>query len=94
VIELINLKPDPHLRKQLDNAYHRVMSSGTYVRGLEVEKFEQEWADYNGARYCVSCGSGLDALQLCLRTLPDTPVYVGVPAWTAVSTWSAVEASV
>lgn len=93
MIKFTNLKPSSKLRSQLDDAYNRVMSSGAYVRGNEVEAFEKEWAAYNNAKYCVSCGSGLDALQLVLRALPNSPVYVSVPEWTASSTWSAVEAS-
>lgn len=92
MIKFINLKPSKQLRLQLDDAYNRVMSSGIYVRGSEVEAFEQEWADYNNAKYCISCGSGLDAIQLVLRAFDDV-TYVRVPEWTAVSTWSAVQAA-
>lgn len=92
MIKFANLIPPNDLRKQLDQAYDRVMSSGVYVRGQEVEAFENEWADYNKARYCVSCGSGLDAIQLVLRARHKIgPVYV--TDWSASSTWAAVEAA-
>lgn len=44
-----------------------VVDSGWYLFGRQVEAFEQEWADYNGASHCVACANGLDALRLVLR---------------------------
>lgn len=92
-----DLTPDKKLLWHLDIAYKRVMASGRYINGAEVEAFEQEWADYNGAQYCVSCGSGLDALQLVLRAINDDEHYkhesVSVTNFTASSTWSAIEAA-
>ena len=44
-----------------------VVDSGWYLFGQQVSAFEQEWADYNGARHCVTCANGLDALRLVLR---------------------------
>jgi len=86
-----NLTPDNGLLQELTQAYLRVMTSGQYIGGSEVEAFEQEWADYCKADYCVSCSSGQAALELLLR------VYgvgfgdeVIVPSWTAVPTWKAV----
>jgi len=92
MLKFNDLTPQPQLRKRLDSAYDRVMSSGTYVRGNEVVAFEKEWADYNEAKYCISCGSGLDALQLVLRAWGISHSAIKVPGWTASSTWSAVEA--
>ena len=45
-----------------------VVDSGWYLFGQQVSTFEQEWADYNGARHCVACANGLDALRLVLRS--------------------------
>lgn len=92
MIKFVDLRPDRELLKDLDLAYYRVMLSGVYVRGAEIEEFEEEWAAYNNAKYCVSCGSGLDALALCLRAYGvGCSNFVSVPSWTASSTWSAVE---
>jgi len=44
-----------------------VVDSGWYLFGKQVSAFEQEWAEYNAARYCVACANGLDALRLVLR---------------------------
>lgn len=46
-----------------------VLRSGWYVLGKEVEAFEQEFAAYTGAKYCVGLASGLDALWLAFRIL-------------------------
>lgn len=46
-----------------------VLRSGWYVLGNEVKSFEEEFADYLGARYCVGLASGLDALWIAFRIL-------------------------
>lgn len=54
-------------REELLAAFTRVLDSGWYVRGAEVDLFEQEFAGYCGSRYCVGVANGLDALSLVLR---------------------------
>lgn len=46
-----------------------VLRSGQYIGGNEVISFEEEFANYYGARYGVSCGNGTDAIILALRAL-------------------------
>jgi dTDP-4-amino-4,6-dideoxygalactose transaminase len=46
-----------------------VLRSGWYILGHEVENFEEEFAAYTGAKYCVGLASGLDALWLAFRVL-------------------------
>lgn len=46
-----------------------VLRSGWYVLGKEVQCFEQEFAAYTGAGYCVGLASGLDALWIAFRVL-------------------------
>lgn len=46
-----------------------VLRSGWYVLGKEVSSFEQEFAAFTGAKYCVGVGSGLDALWLAIKAL-------------------------
>lgn len=79
------------LQDHLDEAYRRVMQSGWYILGSEVEAFEREFAGYCGARHCVGVGNGLDALQLILRAYQIGPgAEVIVPANTFIATWLAV----
>ncbi|HEY1016139.1 MAG TPA: DegT/DnrJ/EryC1/StrS family aminotransferase [Herpetosiphonaceae bacterium] len=54
---------------ELEEASLRVLRGGWYVLGPEVAAFEREWADYCGARHCVSLATGTDALQLAVRAL-------------------------
>lgn len=46
-----------------------VLRSGWFILGKELEKFEKEFSAYNGAKYCLGVGNGLDALQLAVRAL-------------------------
>lgn len=52
--------------ESIDAAVHRVMQRGWFVLGNELDAFEQEWANYCGAPYCVGCGSGTEAIHLAL----------------------------
>ncbi len=81
------------LRPELDAAHARVMESGWFVLGPEVEAFEREFAAFCGVEQCVTVASGLDALSLGLRTLGVGPGHeVVVPGHTFVATWIAVSA--
>jgi len=55
------------LRPELDAAAKRVLDSGWFVLGPEVEAFERELADALGAREAVAVANGTEALQLALR---------------------------
>ena len=81
------------LRPELDQAIARVLDSGQYILGEEVEAFEAEFAEYCGARECVGVASGFDALELILRGYGIGPGdEVIVPANTYIATWLAVSA--
>jgi len=81
------------LREPIDAAVRRVLESGWYVLGPEVEAFEAEFAAYCGAAHAVGVGSGLDALTLILRALDIGPGdEVLVPSNTFIATWLAVSA--
>jgi dTDP-4-amino-4,6-dideoxygalactose transaminase len=79
------------LRGELDSVYQRVMESGWYILGEEVEAFEAEFAQYCHAKHCVGVGNGLDALHLILRAMGIGPGdEVVVPSHTFIATWLAV----
>lgn len=81
------------LKDELDSAYRRVMSSGWYLLGPELEAFEADFAAYSGAAACAGVASGLDALVLALRVLDVGPGdEVIVPSNTYIATWLAVSA--
>lgn len=79
------------LKSEFDQAYRRVMDSGWYVLGEEVEAFEQEFAAYLGVKHCIGVGNGLEALQLILMGYGIGPGdEVIVPANTYIASWLAV----
>ncbi|PYS46231.1 MAG: erythromycin biosynthesis sensory transduction protein eryC1 [Acidobacteria bacterium] len=79
------------LKNELNDAYQRVMESGWYILGQEVESFEAEFAAYCGAKHCIGVGNGLEALHLILRAMDIGPGdEVIVPANTYIATWLAV----
>jgi dTDP-4-amino-4,6-dideoxygalactose transaminase len=79
------------LRDALDAAYRRVMESGYYVLGPEVESFEAEFAAYCEVKHCVGVGNGLEAITLILRACGiGQGDSVIVPANTYIATWLAV----
>lgn len=79
------------IEPEIDAAVKDVLSSGWYVLGEKVESFENDWADYCGARHAVGVGNGLDALHLALQAMGvESGDEVIVPAHTYIATWLAV----
>lgn len=91
-VSFLDLKKQNQLiRKELDAAYNRVMDSGWFVTGKELEAFEHEFAAYSNTKYCIGVGNGLDALQLLLRAYEiGQNDEVIVPSNTFIATWLAV----
>lgn len=94
VIPFLSLKDTYlELEDQITQSVSRVLRSGNYVLGEEIEKFELEWADYCEAKEAVAVANGLDALALALRALEVGPGdEVIVPSNTYIATWLAVSA--
>ena len=81
------------LKSEIDAAVARVLESGWYILGPEVEAFESEWAVFCEASEAVGVANGLDALTLALRALDVGPGdEVIVPSNTYIATWLAVSA--
>jgi dTDP-4-amino-4,6-dideoxygalactose transaminase len=91
-IPFLDLKaPYLELKSELDAAYRRVMESGWYILGEEIEAFEADFAAYCSVKHCIGVGNGLDALHLILRAMDIGPgAEVIVPANTYIATWLAV----
>jgi len=78
-------------RDQLEAAFRRVLDSGWFILGKELEAFEGEFAGYCGAKHCIGVGNGLEALHLILRGYGiGAGDEVLVPANTYIATWLAV----
>ena len=68
MISFLDLKNiNQQYRQQLIEACTRVIDSGWYIGGTELEQFEQNFAKYCGTQYAIGVANGLDALILTLR---------------------------
>lgn len=92
MIPFLDLKaPYLELKQELDEAIARVVSSGWFIGGEEVDQFEAEYATYCDAAHAVGVANGLDALHLALRAMDVGPGdEVIVPSNTYIATWLAV----
>lgn len=79
------------IREPLDAAYRRVVDSGWFIMGGELEAFEMEFATYSDVKHCIGVGNGLEALHLLLRAYGIGPGdEVIVPSNTFIATWLSV----
>jgi dTDP-4-amino-4,6-dideoxygalactose transaminase len=91
-VPFLDLKtPYGELQAEMDSAYQKVMKSGWYILGEEVEAFESEFSKYCGVKHCIGVGNGLEALHLILEAYEiGRGDEVIVPANTYIATWLAV----
>lgn len=91
-ISFLDMKsPYKEIQGELDEAYQRVMYSGWYIMGEEVEEFEKRFASYCGVKHCIGVGNGLEALHLIVRAYGiGEGDEVIVPSNTYIATWLAV----
>ncbi len=79
------------LKERLSEAFNRVFDANDYILGNEVNKFEKEFAEYNGAKHAIGCGNGLDAIYLILKAMDiGNGDEVIVPSNTYIATALAV----
>ena len=80
-------------KSEIDQAIRRVLDSGWYVLGTEVDAFEKEFASFHGKEFhAVGVANGTDAIALCLRGLGlGTGDEVITPSHTAVATVAGIE---
>ena len=71
------------LKDEMDRAILDVVASSAYVMGPKIKEMETAFADYVGAKHCVACNSGTDALLLALKVWDIKPGdAVFVPSFT------------
>lgn len=85
------------IRGEVAHAVRRVLDSGWYILGKELESFEREFAVYNGAHHAVGVASGTEAIQLALTSLGVgrgdeviTPVNTAIPTAMAIAACGAM----
>lgn len=84
-------KMHDEIRRELESAFHEVLNNSWFIQGQEYELFEKEFAEYCGAKYCVGCGNGLDALYLIMKALDiKSGDEVIIPSNTFIATALAV----
>ena len=89
-LSVLNIQYKLH-QQEYEAAALRVLCSGWYVLGPEVEAFENEFAAYVVCKYCVGVNSGLDALTLSINALGiGAGDEVLVPANTYIATVLAI----
>jgi len=75
------------IRDKLEANIKRVLSHGKYILGPEVNELEDKLAEYTGAKYCITCANGTDALQIALMSLDIGPGdEVITPGFTYIAT--------
>lgn len=78
-------------KTEIDAAVQRVLESGWFVLGKEVERFEKRFAEYVGVQHAVGVGSGTEAIHLALLAADVQPGdEVITVANTAIPTLSAI----
>lgn len=92
MIPFLDLKSiNGSIQGEILEAIQRVVASGWYILGRELELFEEEYATYCGAKHCVGVANGLDALHLSLLAMGvEAGDEVIVPSNTYIATWLAV----
>ena len=69
-IPLVDVKrQNKALKKEIDKALNSVIHSSNFILGPQIKKFEKDFAQFCGAKYCISINSGTSALELALRAL-------------------------
>lgn len=79
------------LKQEMMEKFSEMYDTGWFIQGKEYEAFNEEFAQWNGAKYAVGVANGLDALYLALRALDIGPGDdVIVPGNTFIATALAV----
>ncbi|MDG2960571.1 DegT/DnrJ/EryC1/StrS aminotransferase family protein [Bisgaard Taxon 10/6] len=69
-MEFIDLNAQQQrIKAQIDAGIQKVLTHGKYILGPEVAELEEKLAAYVGAKYCISCANGTDALQIAQMAL-------------------------
>jgi dTDP-4-amino-4,6-dideoxygalactose transaminase len=76
------------IKPEIDAAMAEVIAQSAYIRGPQVDAFEQAWAKTFGVKHCVSCANGTDAIYIAMRGLgikPGDEVITTAHSWISTS---------
>lgn len=76
------------IKPEIDTAIAEVIAQSSFIRGPQVDAFEKAWASVVGAKHCISCANGTDAIYIALRGLgikPGDEVITTAHSWIATS---------
>ena len=92
MIKFLDLKKiNERFRYEMDTATKRMLDSGWYLLGKEIERFEADFAAYCGVKHCIGCANGLDALKLIIKAYGFGPGdEIIVPANTYIASILAI----
>ncbi len=88
MIEFIDLKiQQARIKDKIDAGIQRVLAHGQYILGPEVAELEERLAAFVGAKHCITCANGTDALQIAQMALGIGPGdEVITPGFTYIAT--------
>ena len=75
------------IKLQIEENIAKVLAHGKYILGPEVTELEERLCQYTGAKYCITCANGTDALQIALMAIDVGPGdEVITPAFSYIAT--------
>ncbi|MDS1140040.1 DegT/DnrJ/EryC1/StrS aminotransferase family protein [Pusillimonas sp. SM2304] len=88
MIDFIDLKAQQaRIKDKIDAGIQRVLAHGQYILGPEVAELEEKLAAFIGAKHCISCANGTDALQIAQMAFGIGPGHeVITPGFTYIAT--------
>lgn len=96
MIKFLDLKAiNDSFEPDLSKAINRVLNSGWYLQGIEVNSFEKEYSNFIGTKHCIGTANGLDALRLILKAYIELEIMhendeIIVPANTFIASILAI----
>ena len=87
-IQMVDTNTQYHrIKSKVDLAVLEVMESSAFINGKPVRDFAENFAAYSGAKHCIPCANGTDALQIALMALDLQPGdEVITPSFTYIAT--------
>ncbi len=74
------------IEQKLNNRISNVMAHGKFILGPEVTELEEKLSNYTGAKFCITCANGTDALHIALLAAGVNPGdEVIVPSFTYIA---------